>query len=140
MSEQPTINNKVYSFVGSTDTVTTCGCCGRADLKRTIVLQENESREFVYYGSTCGARALGWEVKQFNAAAKRADVAARNARRERAHRINQAVEQHPEIKRLRAITHQQMSERLPFAERRENMLAALDLHRKLTAEYEKTMQ
>lgn len=136
----PMIDNKQYQFIGSTDTVTQCGCCGKENLKKTIVLQNVESGDFVYYGSTCGARALGWAVKAFNAAAKSADVAARNARQDRAHRINQAVEQHPEIKRLRAITHQQMSERLPFAERRENMLAALELHRTLTAEFEQTMK
>jgi hypothetical protein len=62
-----------YTFIGTTDEVTTCGCCGRSDLKGTIVLQAVDGGEFVFFGSTCGEKAQGWTVKDFNAAAKQAD-------------------------------------------------------------------
>lgn len=75
-----TLNNKVYAFAGTTDEVTSCGCCGRTDLKRTIVLRPTDGGDYVFFGSACGARALGWTVKEFTAAAKRADTAAKQAR------------------------------------------------------------
>ena len=40
-----------------TDSVNTCDCCGRTDLKGTYLVS-NESDEF-YYGSTCVKRNLG---------------------------------------------------------------------------------
>ena len=46
-------------FLGITDEVTTCGCCGRANLKRTIALSLDGDSEAVYFGSNCAERALG---------------------------------------------------------------------------------
>ena len=134
------IDNKQYKFVGSTDTVTQCGCCGKENLKKTIVLQNVESGDFVYYGSTCGARALGWEVKAFNAAASAADKNARLARAQRNQKIDHAIEHHPEMLALRAITYQQMRDRLPYSERHPNIMKSIELKNKLRAELEQTMK
>lgn len=58
--------NSRFTLIGITDEVTTCDCCGKSDLKCTMLLQEydadgNQSGE-VYFGRDCGARALGWKV------------------------------------------------------------------------------
>lgn len=42
---------------GITDEVTTCDCCGRPGLKKTIILVDDGCVS--YFGSECAARALG---------------------------------------------------------------------------------
>ena len=52
-----------FRVQGITDDVTTCECCGRAGLKRTVRLVELDADgndvEAVYYGTDCAARAAG---------------------------------------------------------------------------------
>lgn len=45
-------------IIGVTDEVCTCDCCGRTDLKRTIVLDLGEGN-IVHFGSLCAARSMG---------------------------------------------------------------------------------
>ena len=45
-------------ILGITDEVTTCGCCGRNGLKKTIALEIGESTVPTYYGTQCAAKAL----------------------------------------------------------------------------------
>ena len=70
---------KAYKMIGITDEVTSCDCCGRTDLKRTIVLERQEDGVIVYFGSQCGARATGWATKEFTKAAKDAQIERRKA-------------------------------------------------------------
>ena len=84
-----------YTFIGTTDTVTVCDCCGRANLKGTVVLQADD--DFVHFGSTCGARALGMTVKEFDGGAKSADKAAKAATAKRLQAISSAVAAHPDV-------------------------------------------
>lgn len=63
-----------FTFLGVTGAVTTCDCCGRQGLAKTIALRENSTEEILYFGSACGAKAIGWGVKEFNAAAKHAQT------------------------------------------------------------------
>jgi len=55
-----------FTLLGIDDEVTTCELCGKADLKCTMVLSENDADGDgvgeVRYGRDCGARALGWKV------------------------------------------------------------------------------
>ena len=44
-------------LLGVTDERTTCDCCGKKHLKRTVALQSETG--VVYYGVNCAARALG---------------------------------------------------------------------------------
>lgn len=60
-------------YLGSTDDVTTCECCGRADLKSTVALRLTEDSEPVYFGVTCAAKALSVGVKEIKAATAKAD-------------------------------------------------------------------
>ncbi len=50
-----------YSVKGSTSDVTTCGVCGREELRRTVVLHEHDydTKDFigvVYAGTDCASR------------------------------------------------------------------------------------
>lgn len=58
------IKMKIY---GINDEVTTCECCGRKNLKRTIVLGDDEGNT-VHYGSDCAAHALMGKKSKGNAA------------------------------------------------------------------------
>lgn len=51
-----------YNLLGITDEVTVCECCGRSDLKKTLVLDDGGAT--VYYGSECGARAMKTTVNK----------------------------------------------------------------------------
>ena len=54
-----------------TDTVTTCDCCGKSDLARTVAML-TDSGELVHYGTTCAARNSGKTSKII-----RSEIAAR---------------------------------------------------------------
>ena len=47
-----------FEAVAITDERDSCDCCGRVGLKRVVVLDDSEAGDFVYYGTTCAARAL----------------------------------------------------------------------------------
>lgn len=55
-----------YNLLAIVDDVTTCDCCGKAELKCTMALEEldadGNALGEVYFGRDCGARALGWRV------------------------------------------------------------------------------
>ncbi|MFI5296645.1 MAG: hypothetical protein ACHREM_00990 [Polyangiales bacterium] len=73
-------------FLGTTDDVTTCECCGRVDLKSTVGLSI-DGGDPVYYGVTCAARALSCTaryVRSSTAAADRAREAEAARERRRA--------------------------------------------------------
>ena len=54
-----------FRLVGINDDAHTCSCCGRSDLKRVLWLlpldqDGNADGEAIPYGTSCGAKALGW--------------------------------------------------------------------------------
>lgn len=59
-------------FLGTTDDVTTCECCGRANLKATVAISIDGAAP-VFFGTTCAARALGRTAKEIKTSAARAD-------------------------------------------------------------------
>lgn len=61
-------------YLGTTDDVTTCDCCGRTGLKNTVVIEMHDDAEPLYYGVTCAARALKTTAKEVRYEAKRADT------------------------------------------------------------------
>lgn len=77
-----------FRVQGITDETTTCECCGRVDLKRTVRLVELDADgndlDAVYYGTGCAAKAAGTTSYQIRTAAgvadNLADAAARWAR------------------------------------------------------------
>ena len=123
------IDNRVYQFIGTTDEVTSCDCCGRDNLKMTIVLQEKDGGEFTFFGSQCGAKALGWTVKDVNKTAK-------NAKHERHQAYMKALNSHPlqqvinnEINQVNAIT-----PRLPYELRRPHMARWAEMRGRIYSE------
>lgn len=61
-----------YEVLGTTSDHTDCELCGRADLKGTVALKD-EDGNVVYFGTDCAARALGWTQRDVKAAAKTQD-------------------------------------------------------------------
>jgi hypothetical protein len=51
------MNAATYSMVGTTDEQTYCDCCGKKNLKKTIVLKHNDTGAIVRYGSNCAEKA-----------------------------------------------------------------------------------
>lgn len=67
--------SKRFGTRGTTNDVTTCDCCGRSDLKSTVIivgLDEGgaETGDLRHYGSTCAAKALGLTHKAVKAKAQ----------------------------------------------------------------------
>lgn len=55
-------------LIGISDDVTTCECCGKANLKCTVVLTNGEGE--VHYGRDCAARALAGKFGRPKSAAR----------------------------------------------------------------------
>ena len=73
-----------YSVKGSTSDVTTCGVCGREELRRTVVLHEHdyESKDFigvVYAGTDCASRVAGCREHEMAQRVRNADKSRRAA-------------------------------------------------------------
>lgn len=52
--------------LGTDDAVTTCDCCGKANLKFTVVIELDDG-EIVHYGCVCASRNTGKAPKVINA-------------------------------------------------------------------------
>ena len=79
-------------FLGTSDEVNTCECCGRVNLKSTVALSIDES-DAVYFGVTCAALALKLkvaDVKKGTAAADRAKAEAEAKERDAKHQAYMA--------------------------------------------------
>ena len=53
---------KRFVFEGVTDEISVCDCCGKSNLQKTVCFTDNETGEFVYYGSTCAVVHTGGTV------------------------------------------------------------------------------
>ncbi|MCA9546121.1 MAG: hypothetical protein KC613_17070 [Myxococcales bacterium] len=69
---------KRFRVEGVTDERGECDCCGRTNLKRTVVLFDFDAGDFTFYGTSCAARAMGATVE----ATRRAVVEAERAKRD----------------------------------------------------------
>lgn len=61
------------TYLGTSDEVNACDCCGKADLKSTVALEVNGAT--VYYGVTCAANALRTSATAIRQGTKQADEA-----------------------------------------------------------------
>jgi hypothetical protein len=48
-----------YTVAGISDEHNTCDCCGKSNLKSTVVLLDLDSGEFVFFGCVCASRNTG---------------------------------------------------------------------------------
>jgi hypothetical protein len=71
-----------FEAIAITDERTDCDCCGKSGLKRTVVLKD-ENGEFVFFGTTCAARALGKKPSTRTQAEKAVNAAIAQAARDR---------------------------------------------------------
>lgn len=60
-----------YEIKGTTDEVCTCDCCGRTDLKYTVIMSLDG--DVSYFGRVCAARHAGIPATEIESAAKKAD-------------------------------------------------------------------
>lgn len=63
----------MFKFLGTTDEVTTCDCCGKSKLKMTVAFDHDG--EVVYYGSTCASRNTSRPLKEWQNEADKATAA-----------------------------------------------------------------
>jgi hypothetical protein len=54
----------LFHVLGFTDSVHTCDCCGKTDLKGTFGIEMIETGEVLYYGSVCVTRNTGKTKKE----------------------------------------------------------------------------
>lgn len=55
----------MFKILGINDDVTTCECCGRPNLKCTVVM-ENSNGDVVHYGRDCAAKVIKGNNKAAN--------------------------------------------------------------------------
>lgn len=58
------MNTPAFIFLGTTDEVDTCDCCGKTNLKCTVAFEKADGAT-VYYGTTCAARHTGRKAAQW---------------------------------------------------------------------------
>lgn len=61
-------------FLGTTDDVTTCECCGKKDLKSTVAISIDDG-DAMYFGVTCAAHALRRDARHVRGESRKADRA-----------------------------------------------------------------
>ena len=52
-----------FKALGTVDDNDTCDCCGKTNLKKTVVLRDVDG-EIHFFGSSCAARATGWSAPE----------------------------------------------------------------------------
>jgi len=77
----PATSIRRFTYLGTSDEVDACDCCGKSDLKSTVAILDNDSGETLYFGTTCAARALKQTVKEVKAGTAAADRAKAEAER-----------------------------------------------------------
>jgi spore coat polysaccharide biosynthesis predicted glycosyltransferase SpsG len=74
----------MFKALGTTDVVTTCDCCGKSNLAKTVIVDCDG--EILHYGTTCASRNTGKAPKIINAEIRAHEaaqvIAAQNAFRQ----------------------------------------------------------
>jgi len=76
----------IPQILGINDDVTTCECCGRTDLKCTVVLDFDG--EITHYGRQCAANALSSPARKYKVSDIDRELDAVKAREMRIARVN----------------------------------------------------
>ncbi len=61
----------MFKILGTDDAVNTCDCCGKTNLKATVIVEVNG--EVLHYGSVCATRHTKLTAKEIKHAVKAAD-------------------------------------------------------------------
>lgn len=62
-----------YKILGITNDVTTCECCGRSDLKATVVIGNEDGSVFGYFGCSCAKNYVAGSAKNIEQNARYID-------------------------------------------------------------------
>jgi hypothetical protein len=62
------------TYLGTTDDVTVCECCGKKDLKSTVAISV-DGGDAMFFGVVCAARALRRSAKEVRSESRKADEA-----------------------------------------------------------------
>lgn len=79
--------------LGTTGDVTVCDCCGRSDLKKTVVIEIDG--EIAHFGVVCAAHKLRFSALEVNRMARSADDQARKLARQAEDDRRARAKQHP---------------------------------------------
>ena len=63
-----------YRILGITDSVTSCDCCGKTGLVKTVVIEDSETGNMGHYGTTCAmnpAKCFGFSKSEMAKAINR---------------------------------------------------------------------
>jgi hypothetical protein len=86
-----------FTYLGTTDEVDTCDCCGKTNLKCTVAFEKVDGA-VVHFGTTCAARHTGLKLNEWESKAREAKQAVE--REVRARII--ATPEHKEVERVSA--------------------------------------
>tara|TARA_R110000868_G_scaffold216141_1_gene466252 strand:- start:868 stop:1248 length:381 start_codon:yes stop_codon:yes gene_type:complete len=64
-----------FQYLGTSQDITTCDCCGKSNLKSTVVIRDVETDNELFFGVTCAAKALKVGIKEVKAGTAAADLA-----------------------------------------------------------------
>jgi hypothetical protein len=75
------VKTKLFRVLGSDDSVHTCDCCGKSNLKVTFAIEMIETGEILRYGSVCVTRNTGRKTGELNKMKEAHDLERREAAR-----------------------------------------------------------
>jgi hypothetical protein len=55
-----------FKILGFSDEITTCDKCNKSELKGTYLIEDNETGEHYYYGSTCVKKQYNVKQSEIN--------------------------------------------------------------------------
>jgi hypothetical protein len=73
------VSTKLFHVLGSDDSVHTCDCCGKTNLKVTFAIEMIETGEILHYGSVCVTRNTGRKHGELNKMKEARDAEKRKA-------------------------------------------------------------
>ena len=88
------------TILGTDDTVTTCDCCGKKNLKKTVIVDIDG--EVLHYGSVCATRWTGLSSKEIKKAINERHTAAVSAAKAEFYPVFHALMPALETKRIEA--------------------------------------
>jgi len=66
-----TATARQFKILGICDNVNSCDCCGKADLQKTVAIENCETGEIGYFGTSCAmqpSKCFGFEKKEISSA------------------------------------------------------------------------
>lgn len=68
-----------YKAIGTDDAVNTCDCCGKTNLKATVLMEDLNTGALVHFGSVCATRHSGRSISVIRCEIDARQMAIKNA-------------------------------------------------------------